>query len=85
MIIHSYEPHRLGDVCYYNTFAPYSKYQNTHTHTHTHIAKYRYKLTISDIPGMCRGACRESQCECIEYVRKSDNTYVLHVDVSPII
>jgi len=34
---------------------------------------------------MCRGACRKLQCECIEYVRKSDNTYVLHVDICTII
>jgi len=50
-------------------------------------SEYQYKAyKYSDIPGMCRGACQESQCECIEYVRKSDNTHVFrHVNVPPII
>jgi len=61
----------------------YSKYPKTSPNISIN------KLTNSDIPGMCRdtlGMCRESQCECIEYVRKLDNTQVLrYTYVPPII
>jgi len=31
------------------------------------------KLTNIDIRGICRGACQKPQCECTEYICKSDS------------
>jgi len=46
-------------------------------------------FTNIDIRGICRGACQKSQCECTEYVRKSDGAtesifLCLYCDHSPI-
>jgi len=57
---------RTDDACCFNIVALFWKYQKTSPNITIN------KLTNNDIPGMCRGACQE--WECIEYVRKSDNT-----------
>jgi len=83
----------IANICYFsNKWIESSSYELYRLQTRAAIilssySEYQYKAyKYSDIPEMCRGACQESQCECTEYVRKSDNAHVLrHVNVPPII